>query len=122
MKIQRNKIRSFFLLLKDSRFKLIANIRRYPIKVYDITSFPPLRFPHTIRIYQARFKLNHRSKNSSMISFPRVRLSPMNYLSDEDYTGAPVCLPSLRRWAFNNFIEGGVVRNEGECSHDEGTV
>lgn len=41
MKIQRNKIRNFFLLLKDSRFKLIASIRRYPIKVYDITSFPP---------------------------------------------------------------------------------
>lgn len=74
--------------------------------------FHPLRFPHTIdlRVYQAWFRLDHRSKDSSMISLfnfvcscPFVTNELLRWRGLYRCAVCAVYLPSLRWRAFNNF-------------------
>lgn len=51
-------------------------------------------------------------------------VTPMNYLGDEDYTGAPFALFTFPRLDGGLLIiSGGIVCSyEGECSREKGTV
>lgn len=92
--------------------------------------FHPLRFPHTIdlRVYQAWFRLDHRSKDSSMISLfnfvcscPFVTNELLRWRGLYRCAVCAVYLPSLRGGLL--IISGGIVCSyEGERSREKGTV